>query len=67
MKKYYSKKLEKNNQLMSNLNPKFFRHSTMNLEITSNTSSSLIRGTWKKTINDIVEETRADALKFRMV
>jgi hypothetical protein len=52
---------------MSYLNPKFFRHSTMNLEITSNTSSSLIRGTWKKTINDIVEETRADALKFRMV
>ena len=29
---------------MSYLSPKFFRHITMNLAITSNTSSSLIRG-----------------------
>jgi hypothetical protein len=60
------KNFKKNNQLMSYLSPKFFKHMTMNLAITSNTSSSLIRGTWKKTIDDIVVETTADALKFRM-
>ena len=51
---------------MSYLSPKFFKHITMNLARTSNTCSSLIRGTWKKTIDDIVVETTADALKFRM-
>jgi hypothetical protein len=51
---------------MSYLIPKFFKHITMNLAITSNTSSSLIRGTWKKTIDDILVETTADVLKFRM-
>ena len=49
------------------LSPKFFKFITMNLVITSNTSSSLIRGTWKKTIDDIVVETTSDALKLRMV
>jgi len=52
---------------MSYLSPKFFKYITMNLAITSKTSSSLIRGTWKKTIDDIVVETTADALKFRIV
>jgi hypothetical protein len=52
---------------MSYLSPKFFKHITIHLAITSNTSSSLIPGTWKKTIDDIVVETTADALKFRMV
>lgn len=49
---------------MSYLSPKFFKYITMNLAIMSNTSSSLIRGTWKTTIDDIVVKTTADAFKF---
>ena len=46
------------------LSPKFFKFITMNLAITSNTSSSLIRGPWKKTIDYIVVGTTAHAFKF---
>jgi hypothetical protein len=51
---------------MSYLIHKLFKHITINLAITSNTSSSLIRVTWKKKLDDILVETTADVLKFRM-
>ncbi len=54
------------NIILKNL-PKFFKYITMNMAIMSNTSSSLIRGTWKTPIDDIVVKTTADAFKFQNV